>query len=262
MTPIFDVLAAIADLADSAGLVAILLLARVGAIAAMLPGFGEAFLSIRSRLAVAIALSVIVYPAAAPSYSVPTGAGPSLMLMLLSEAMIGLLLGLGVRLVVMALQFAGSIAAQSTSIAQIAGAGVAPDPMPAMGNLLLMGGLTLALVLGVHVRAVASILETYRLLPPGAVITGAQVYVWGVDHAMAAFDLAFTLAAPFVLTALVYNVSLGVINRAMPQLMVAFVGAPAITGLTILILLFAIGAMLTVWFQALDAYLLAPLEIR
>ena len=45
----------------------------------------------------------------------------------------------------------------------------------------------------------------------------------------ASFALALSLAAPFVIASLLYNVALGVINKAMPQLMVAFVGAPAIT---------------------------------
>ena len=48
--------------------------------------------------------------------------------------------------------------------------------------------------------------------------------------------LAFTLAAPFVLVSVLYNLTLGVINRAMPQLMVVFVGAPVITGLGLAVL--------------------------
>ena len=58
------------------------------------------------------------------------------------------------------------------------------------------------------------------------------------------------IAAPFVIGSLLYNVALGIINRAMPQLMVAFIGAPALTwgGLA----LFAVAAplILSVWLAA------------
>ncbi len=54
-----------------------------------------------------------------------------------------------------------------------------------------------------------------------------------------AFALGFSLAAPFVIAGFAYNLALGAINRAMPQLMVAFIGAPAITAGGLLILMLA-----------------------
>ena len=258
----FDLVGSLADTLQPAAVTAVLVFCRVGAIAAMLPGFGEAFLPARIRLGAAIAMTVIVFPAVPVAPVSPDIAFTRLLGLMAGETAIGLLLGIGVRLVVMALQFAGSIAAQSTSIAQIAGTGVAPDPMPAIGNMILMAGLTLAMILGLDAKAIIVIVETYRVLPAGTVLEGGPIYTWGVDHAMSAFTLAFTLAAPFLLTAVLYNFALGVINRAMPQLMVAFVGAPAITALTIVILLLASGVMLAVWYEALETYLLDPLGIR
>jgi flagellar biosynthesis protein FliR len=76
-----------------------------------------------------------------------------------------------------------------------------------------------------------------------------------------AFAFAFTLAAPFLIAALVYNVALGAINKAMPQLMVAFIGAPAITAAGILILLLAGPLILTVWGGRLDELLVSPLGL-
>ena len=63
------------------------------------------------------------------------------------------------------------------------------------------------------------------------------------------FALAFSLAAPFVTAALLYNIALGVINRAMPQLSVTFIGAPALTaGGLLLILVAALAASLVLGF--------------
>ena len=83
---------------------------------------------------------------------------------------------------------------------------------------------------------------------------------WGLDQIRRAFALAFTLAAPFVLVSVLYNLALGAINKAMPQLMVAFVGAPVITAAGLLILCVSSPLILTVWLDALDAFMAAPFQ--
>ena len=72
------------------------------------------------------------------------------------------------------------------------------------------------------------------------------------------FALAFALAAPFVIGSVVYNVALGIINRAMPQLSVILVGAPALTAASLLLMMVAVPLMLAVWLGGFDAFLLQP----
>ena len=57
-----------------------------------------------------------------------------------------------------------------------------------------------------------------------------------------------------------YNLALGAINKAMPQLMVAFVGAPVITAGGLLILCISSPLILTVWLDALDTFMAAPFQ--
>ncbi len=255
---IFALTGAILDAADSLLLPGFVVFIRVAAITALLPGLGEQLIPVRLRLGVALAFTVLVAPLVSavvpPLPEQPVALGQ----LILAETAIGLAFGLSVRLLVMAMQIAGSIAAQSTSIAQIAGVGVTPDPTPAVGNVLVLGALTLALVTGLPAKAVLSIAQTYTLFPPGAVPEAAALAAWGTEHGARAFGLAFSLAAPFVIAALAYNVALGAINRAMPQLMVAFVGAPAITGVTIALLLLVSPVALAVWLSALDGVLADP----
>ncbi len=74
----------------------------------------------------------------------------------------------------------------------------------------------------------------------------------------AAFALAFSLAAPFTIASFVYNLALGVINRAMPQLMVTFVGAPAITLGGLALLLVSAPILLGIWHQCLVDFIADP----
>lgn len=233
---------------------------RVGPFIVLLPGFGEASLSMRIKLAAALAFTAIVYPMVAPQVVV-TGIEPvALAGLILAESAVGLLLGLGMRLLLMGLQTAGTIAAQSTSLSQVFGnAGVAP--MPAMGHILLVGGIALAMILGLHVKAAVLFVSSYSVFPLGGGLSAAGVGEWGIAQVAHAFKLAFSLAVPFVILSMLYNVALGVINKAMPQLMVAFVGAPAITMGGLFVLMAAAPLMLQTWHEAVSAYLDNPLGL-
>ncbi len=230
---------------------------RVAAFCALLPAFGEQTVSIRIKLVVALAFSAIIAPLA-PTAPPPASIG-SFTGFLLAEATAGLFLGIGLRMFVFALQTAGAIAAQSTSLSQVLG-GAAVDPQPAMGFVLLIGALALATLSGLHVKAAQLLVLSYEMLPQGD-LPGADLLTGlGVKSVSQAFSLAFSLAAPFIILSVLYNLALGAINKAMPQLMVAFVGAPVITLGGLALLALATPLILGVWLAALDGFLISPFQ--
>lgn len=238
------------------GLIAFIVFLRIGAVMAVLPGFGERSVPVRIKLALALAFTAVVAPAVTVSVAPLTKDAGSVLTCLATESMIGLALGLAFRLMVLALELAGAMAAQSASLSQLFGAG--GEPMPSMSHLLVAGGLALAMMAGLHVRLAEVMILSYDALPPGVLPSAAAIRGWGVGHIVRAFALGFSLAAPFVLAALIYNLALGTINRAMPQLMVAFVGAPALTAGALLLLTFAAPAGLVIWTGNLNAFLDDP----
>ncbi len=229
---------------------------RVGAAMALLPAFGERSIPERIRLVLALAFTLVVAPAVTQEVR-PALAGAGTGLFLVAETLSGLAIGAVIRLFVLALQMAGTIAAQSTSLSQIFG-GATVDPQPAMGHILLVAGLALAVMLGLHVRLAEVLIASYDVFPAGRMPGAAVLADWGLGRVARAFGLAFTLAAPFVIASLIYNVALGVINRAMPQLMVAFVGAPAITAGGLILLMLTAPVLLSVWMHALILFLDNP----
>ena len=98
-------------------------------------------------------------------------------------------------------------------------------------------------------------------MPIGFMPEARDMAEWAVAHGRRVFALGFSLALPFALAALAYNLALGAINRAMPQLMVTLVGAPAITGVTLLLLLLSAPLIATVWAELLSRTMQAPLEM-
>lgn len=229
---------------------------RVGPVMSLFPGFGDQSVPVRIRLMLALMLTAVTAPAVAPVMG-PL-AEPLPPWLIVTETGIGLLIGIGLRLFLIALQMAGAMAAQAMSLSQIVGS-TGAEPMPAMGHFLVMGGLALAFTLGLHVRAAQMMILSYDLLPPGQAPAAWAVAEWGVARVAHAFGLAFTLAAPFVIVSVLYNLTLGIINRAMPQLMVVFVGAPFITGAALVMLMLLAPLMLTLWMEALSAFVSNPL---
>ena len=150
------------------------------------------------------------------------------------------------RMFILALQIAGNVVAQATSLSQVFG-GATPEPQPAIGNLLVIAGLALAVMSDLHVKAATLLIETYTILPLGQIPKPADMSNWGLSQIARGFSLAFSLAAPFVIASLIYNIALGIINRAMPQLMVTFVGAPALTAGGLILLVLVAPLALVVW---------------
>ena len=232
---------------------------RVGAVMALLPAFGERVVPGRIRLALAFAFSAIIAPAVTPRLPTLTGVAEEYALFLAAETLNGLALGFVLRLLLLAVEMAGNLAAQSSSLAQMFGA--AGEPMPAMSHLLMNGALCLAVAGGLHVRAAAALILSYEALPAG-VFPGAELMrAWSVGHISHAFGLSFSLAVPFLAAALIYNVALGVTNRAMPALMVSFIGAPALTAGALALLAVVAPLALSVWWAAFADVLADPFSV-
>jgi len=254
MIQTFSELALLADVLLWQGLIVFL---RVSAMVSLLPAFGSQVVPTRVKLGLALAFTLIVAPAVSkPPASVTLDV---IVWFSLTEITIGILLGIGVRMFILMLQTAGSIAAQSTSLAQVLGGAIA-EPVPAMSHILVMASLALAVLTGLHVRLAEVMIFSYDILPMGQFAAGADVANWGVDQIRRALSLAFTLAAPFVVLSVLYNLALGVINKAMPQLMVAFVGAPVITAGGLLILCLASPLIVSTWVGLLNNYTVNPFE--
>lgn len=252
-----DALAQIMQITDALLWQGFAVFLRVSALVSLLPGFGEQSIPARVKLGIAFAFTMIIAPAvSAPALPMQFD---SVIWLVLTEIVAGLILGIGIRLFILALQTAGSIAAQSTSLAQILGGAVA-EPVPAMGHILVMGGIALAMMAGLHVRVAEMVILSYDMMPMGTLPSGSDVSEWGVDQIRRSFSLAFTLAAPFVILSVLYNVALGVINKAMPQLMVAFVGAPVITAGGLMLLCLCAPLLLATWLDALNSFIANPLE--
>lgn len=227
--------------------------ARISALAFLLPGLGERAISARVRLGAAMAITVVIAPLVLAGHPAAPETPAAMASVLIAETICGLVIGFSIRIVVFILQTAGSIAAQNTSLAQLFGSSIDIQPEPPIASLFAMAGIALALAGGLHFKAVEALAYSYEMMPfgvyPGASAAGA----WAAERAAFAFSAALSLSLPFVILGFVYNLAIGAANRAMPQLMVAFVGAPAITLAGLVLLALSAPVLFSVWTGMVDS---------
>jgi len=231
---------------------------RVSATAFLLPGIGERAVPTRIKLGGALALSLVVAPMVLGTMNDLSPGPADIGRIILAEAMVGLFIGISIRMLIFVIQIAGTVAAQSLSVSQMFGGVAGPEPEPIISTLLTLTVITLALSAGLHVKVALALAASYEIAPFGLSLSSADVGHWAAGSGSAAITMAIGLALPFIVLSFVYNLSLGAINRAMPQLMVAFVGAPAITGMGIGLLLLALPVILHTWLDKLDIVLASP----
>ena len=252
-------LAAILAGADATVLTAMGIFTRVGAAAFLIPGMGERAIPVRVRLGLALALTLLLWPLVRPLVAETPRTVPGLALLLAAEAVSGVLIGLGFRLLVLVLQIAGMTAAFHLSISHMFGSGVAPTPEPTMATFLALGGIVIAMQAGLHVAVVAALAGLYEVLPFGRFPLAADAGAWSVARVADGFALGLSLAFPFIAVSFAYNLALGALSRAMPQLLVALVGVPLLVGLGLLTLYLVLPAIYDRWRPLLETILSNPL---
>lgn len=230
---------------------AMAVLTRLSGMIFLLPGVGELSVPIRVRMALVLALTAALTPMVVPIQFAAID-NTDLIVLLGFEGLIGVALGMSFRLLILALSVAGVVIAQSMSLSQIFGAGVMAEPNPSISLLLVMTGAALFVTLDLHTMSLGLLLDSFAIYPLGQLPPRGGLAEWMVDRTASSFALAISLSLPFVLIGFLYNVVLGMMNQAMPQMMVTFIGVPVNVLAGMIILALAITTMMMVWLDAAE----------
>ncbi|WP_411815943.1 flagellar biosynthetic protein FliR [Hyphococcus sp. DH-69] len=202
---------------------------RVSAIAFLMPGLGEKAVPVQVRLAAAIAITIVLSPIILTPDMQPPATTADVVSLYSAEALSGLLIGFGLRLMIFILQIAGAITAQHLSLSQLFGPTVGFDSESPFAAILVMAGVALAASTGIHLYLVSALVDIYQTLPYGMFPGAEAAGEWSSRRVGEALMKSLALSSPFVILGFLYSLALAAASRAMPQLMAAFVGAPAIT---------------------------------
>ena len=234
-----------------------LVFARIGAFTMLMPGVGETFVPPRVRLAFAFLLALIVYPAVRADLPKEPAGLDGLFAQLAVEILIGLALGLMLRLFLAALTTAGeTISLQTTlSFAQTTNP-LQAQPTPTIGTFLTVVGLTLVFATDLHQLFIGAIVRSYALFGPGKAPPTGDIVQLAIRMTSDSFALGIQLAAPLLVFALVFNIAAGAIGRVMPQLPIFFVATPLTLLFGLSIFALSLGVFGLVWIDRFRAFTL------
>lgn len=205
----------------------VLVFLRLGAAFMVLPGFSATYIAARFRLLLAIMVTLVVYPLVLPALPPPPTAAADLIALFIIESLYGFFMGLVASLIMAALHFAGTAIGRDTGMMNA----MVFDPVTEQQGALVIGllsnvAIVLVFISGLHHLMIQAVVASYTLFVPGtAPVVGDHLSVF-VDTLQRSFDIGLRLASPFIVFALVFQSSMGVMARLAPQFNVFFVALP------------------------------------
>lgn len=226
-----------------------LVFCRVGAIFMVIPTFGEAYISARVRLLLALTFTLLVTPVVTPLLpTLPSGGILAIFVIVAAELIIGLFMGGMIRVMVAALATAGTLISFVTGFANAVlfnpGLG---DQGSLQSVFLSLLGTLLILVMDLHHVMLRGMVDSYMVFQPGLLPPAGDISNAFARAVADSFILAFKLASPFIVIAVVFFALLGLMARLMPQLQVFFLAMPLQILLGLYIMLIAVPAIMTVF---------------
>jgi flagellar biosynthetic protein FliR len=221
-----------------------LVLARTGGLVMTAPVFSSLGLPRQVRAYLAVALALIVTPAYVSTSLPPVASLAAYARLLANEALIGLLLGLGVNVLFAGILVAGQIVSQLSglSLADVFNPGF-EESSPVFSQLFYFLALAVFIAIGGHRILTEALLETFAWAPPGHAMLG-DTYVDALVELMSqSFVLGVRAAAPLLIALSLSTLVLGLVSRTLPQLNVIAIGFGLNSFLTLGMTLLTLGAV-------------------
>jgi len=215
---------------------------RIIALIASAPILGNPSIPVRVKTGLAVLITLLVAPTIQqpiPQIDPFSGIG---LLVVIQQIIIGVAIGLVMRIIFVAVEMAGEIIGLQMGLAFA----VFFDPQSS-GRVALIGRFlgviaSLAfLAIDGHLLMIALIAQSFNTLPIGtsgiAILSFNTLAEWGGEI----FKSGLQLALPVLAALLITNLALGILTRAAPQLNIFAVGFPLTLSIGFLMLAMSIG---------------------
>jgi flagellar biosynthetic protein FliR len=243
-------------ISDPQGTILALFLAfcRIGACVMVLPGFSSARIPQQVRILVAVALSMAVLPVLWDTiYPKASAGGANYILLIFTESLIGVMYGMMARLYTLGLQFAGTVISMMIGFSAPGGSDIVEDSSEtSLTSLITFSALMILFIMDFHHYVFKALVDSYSVIPFGGHLQMQATLISFTDTLQATTYIMLRLASPFVLYGLMFQVSIGFINKLAPQIPIYFISTPYLLMGGLFMLYLSIAAMVS---QFSDAFL-------
>lgn len=235
-----------------------LVLARIGAAMALLPGLGEPAAPAIVRIGLALSITILLLPELQPIIPPVPASGLGMGLMIASEVITGLWFGWIARMIVLALPICAQFIGYLIGLSSV----LQPDPelgaqSSALGKLFEMATPVLLLASGLYRLPLLALNGLFHLIPPGHMLPVGDGTETAVHAVSAGFGLALQLASPFVLIGIVWHLAIGLIARVVSRMQIYFVSMPGQILAGLALLMMTGSAIIFAWRNSAQMFLMA-----
>jgi len=229
-----------------------LILIRISVILFLFPFFSARVIPVLAKTGLALIITVILYPIMDVSLGEFPNSSLGMAQIILSEFIVGMILGLLIQLFFEGVRMMGQIVGFQTgfAITNIL------DPQSGMqvsilSNLAYLSAIVLFLVLNGHHILLSAMRESFEIIDVGSLNLNKQIFQRVMATSGDMFVIAIKIGAPAIAALLFTKVAFGLITKFMPQMNIMIVAFPV----QIVIGLFFFGISLSVLLRSMEKYL-------
>lgn len=229
----------------------IIVLTRVASILFLMPLLGTRYVPVMVKVGLALVVSLMLVPLVRVEVNGALFEPLGFIFYLIAELMIGLILGLTVKLIFAGIQLAGEFMGYQMGLAMAS----MFDPQSGMNSTVVaefnyLLGLLFFLSLDGHHWFFKTLVESFREISPGTLHLRESLYTYFVALSGKMFVIAVKLVAPVTAIILFTQIALGLTAKLVPQINLLMASFPLTIGLGLLFWLFSIE-MFAPYFQNL-----------
>ena len=226
---------------------------RISAMLISAPVLSLDALSVRVRILLALALTLLIFPII--DFEVIDPMSAKGLYELVNQVLIGVIMGGILQLVMGAIIMAGQAISNSMGLAMATMVDPGLGNVPVMGQLLVVCATLVFLGLNGHLIIIGMVIKSFETLPIGLSLINVDSFLVIVQWSSTVFLGGLLIALPLMVGMLLVNIGVGVMARASPNLNIFAVGFPLffITGFGLLFASFPAIAnrMYLLWMESL-----------
>jgi len=224
----------------------------------IIPGFSTQRIPVRVRLFIAIAITLAITPLLLTMVEnrVPDNTPVGMTLMIVAEIIKGAIIGLMGQMFMLSMQFAASAMAMFIGMGTMPGTPIeGAEPVPSLVALLTLTATVLIFVTDLHHEVIRALLASYEVSGVGELPLMRLQLNELVSKLSTAMFLAMQVSSPFLIYAVIANLSIGLLNKLTPQVPIYFISLPFILLGGLFLLFFVSDEMLQVFMRGYGEWL-------
>ncbi|WP_019645355.1 flagellar biosynthetic protein FliR [Novispirillum itersonii] len=236
----------------------LLVFVRLSAAFMLLPGFSAHYINMKSRLLLAVAITLIITPIVSPQLPAAPSQMSVLVLLIVLETFYGAFFGLVTQAVMGAMHLAGTSIGQMTGLMNA----MVFDPITEQQGAMVVGALSNIIlvslfVMDLHHLMIQGVVASYALFPVGSTPLVEDHLVSFLDIFARSFAIGLQMSAPFIVAGILFQVALGLMARLSPQMNVFFVALPLQILLGLAMLWVALPGLILIFLRYFEGTLTA-----